>query len=336
MADPTLGLKLPVSDDRPNAPASISAGAWADRAEALGYDSIWMSEAWGADALLELAGAADRTDTIRLCTAVVNVYSRTPAVLAMAGATLQRLAEGRAVLGVGPSHAAAVEAIHDLDYDRPVRRTHEAIELVRALTRGEGPVSYDGEVFEVQDLPGFDRPVPVYNAALGEANRRATGRVADGWLPFMLPVSSLPAAFETVAETARAAGRDPDDIEVTPQLLAAVDDDPDQAIDAIRRFVAMYVGGLPNYRNALAEWYPEAAAAIGEAWENGGQEAAAEAVPEEVVFDLGVAGSPDDVRDQLESVLETPVVDCPIVYVPRSVSAAVRDRTIEALAPEHL
>lgn len=336
MDDPTIGLKLPTTDESPSRPASMSAGEWGKRAEGLGYDSIWMSEGWGVDALLSLAEIALRTETIRCCTAIVNTYSRTPPVLAMAGATLQQLSGGRAVLGVGPSHAPLVESLHTMDYDRPVRRTHEAIELVRELTGGADEVTYDGEVFEVEGYPGFDTPVPVYNAALGEANRRATGRVADGWLPYLYPVSGLREAFETIAETARAGDRDPDDIEVTPQILAAVHDDPEAAKDPIRSYVASYIGTLPNYRNALARWYPDESEAIGDAWADGGLEAAKSEVTDEIVFDLGVAGTPETARHQLREILESPVVDCPIVYVPRPVPESERDRTIEALQPARL
>lgn len=336
MPQPAIGLKLPTTDDRPNRPVSMSAGDWGERAEMLGYDSIWMSEAWGADALLTLAEVATQTEELRLCTAIVNTYSRTPAVLAMAGATLQRLSGGRAVLGVGPSHAGPVETLHGMDYDRPVRRTHEAIELVKELTGGSGDVTYRGEIFEVDGYPAFETPVPVYNAALGEANRRATGRVADGWLPYLFPVSALDEGFDTIAETARASGRDPADIEVTPQILAAVSDDPEEAKDAIRDFVAPYVGNLPNYRNALANWFPEESRAIGEAWASGGLDAARTEVTDELVSELGVAGTPETAREQLRDILETSVIDCPILYVPRSEPQSVRDRTIEELSPDRL
>lgn len=333
MTDPTIGLKLPMTSDSPSQPASMSAGAWGERAEALGYDSLWVSEAWGVDALLTLAEVAVRTERIRCGTAIVNTYSRTPPVLAMAGATLQQLSGGRAVLGVGASHESIVEPLHAMEYDRPVRRTHEAIELVKRLTGGEGEISYRGEVFQVEGYRRFETPVPVYNAALGAANRRATGRVADGWLPYLFPVSALDGAFETIADTARERGRDPDDIKVTPQILAAVDDDPDAATEPIREFVAWYVGTFPNYRRALARWYPDATEAIGEAWTEGGLDAATAAVTDELLFDLGVAGTPKRAREQLAEILNASVVDCPIVYVPLSVSPDGRDRTIEALRP---
>lgn len=336
MDGPKIGLKLPTTGDQPNRPASMSAGAWGERAEELGYESIWMSEGWGMDALLSLAQVALRTETIRCGTAIANTYSRTPPVLAMAGATLQQLSDGRAVLGVGPSHASIVETLHAMDYDRPVRRTHEAIELVTELTSSADGVTYDGEIFQVEGYPGFDASVPVYNAALGEANRRATGRVADGWLPYLFPVSALEEAFETVAEAAREAGRDPEEIEVTPQVLASVDDDPEAAALPIREYVAQYVGTLPNYRRALARWYPDESEAIGEAWADGGLEAATAAVTDELVFELGVAGTPEVAREQLARIADTTVVDCPILYVPRSVPPRERDRTIEKLRPDRL
>lgn len=333
MATPTVGLKLPTVGDTPE---DRTAAEWGQHAEDLGYDSIWMSEAWGPNSPVELASVAPQTDRIRLCTAIVNVYSRTPAVIAMAGATLQRLSDGRAVLGVGPSHPGPVETIHGIEYERPVRRTHEAIELIKLLTESTGDVGFEGELFEVDGVEGLGTEVPVHNAALGEANRRATGRVADGWLPFMLPVSALEDAFETIAQTAEAAGRDADDIQVTPQVLAAASEDPDAARDAIREFVAGYVGPLANYRNALADWFPDAAKRIGDAWADGGPAAAEAAVTDEVVHELGVAGTPEDVRAQLAEVLDRSVIDCPIMYVPRSAPEEMRDRTIEALAPRDL
>lgn len=336
MTTPTIGLKLPTKGDSPDAPASKPASEWGKHAESLGYDSIWMSEGWGTDAFVELASVAERTDKIKLCTAIVNTFSRTPPVLAMAGATLQRLSGGRAVLGVGASHATTIEGLHDMPYNRPVRRTHEAIELVKALTAGSGEVQYSGEIFEVDGYEAFEESVPVYNAALGESNRRATGRVADGWLPYIFPISALGNAFETIAETARQAGRDPDAFEVTPQILAAVSDDPEEAKGYVRSYIASYIGGLPNYRNALAGSYTEEAQSISEAWDEAGVEAAEERVTDELLFDVAVAGTVEDAREQLREILDVETVDCPIVYVPRNVPAADRDRTIEALSPAEL
>ncbi|MFB6196704.1 MAG: LLM class flavin-dependent oxidoreductase, partial [Halobacteriaceae archaeon] len=130
-------------------------------------------------------------------------------------------------LGLGTSTRKAIEDLHGEDFDRPVRRTHEAGELIRAFTRGEGRVDYDGEVFDVADFPALSGDVSVYVAALGEANRRATGRVGDGWLPHNVPFPELEDAFETVADEARDAVRDPDELRVSPSVPCAVSEDPE-------------------------------------------------------------------------------------------------------------
>lgn len=336
MSNPAVGLKLPLETDNPGTPVSKSSAEWGRHAESLGYDSIWMGEAWSVNVFVELGSVAEQTEEIQLCTAVVNTYSRTPPVLAMAGAALQQLSGGRAILGVGPSHAAIVEGLHDIPYERPVRRTHEAIELIEQLTSGGGKVDYHGEIFEVDSHPAFDESLPVYNAALGEANRRATGRVADGWLPYIFPVSKLDDAFETIAQAAREAGRDADNLEVTPQILAVVCDDPEVARDHVRSYIARYIGSLPNYRNALAGPFTEEAQTIGEAWDEGGLDAAKACVPDELLYEVGVAGTINEARDQLRDVLNEDIVDRPIVYVPRGVPEIDRDRTIEVLSPEHM
>jgi alkanesulfonate monooxygenase SsuD/methylene tetrahydromethanopterin reductase-like flavin-dependent oxidoreductase (luciferase family) len=335
MATPTVGLKIPKGTGSPIAPADRSIGSWAALAEDLSYDSVWTSEGWEGSALVELAEAAMRTTDVRLCTAIVNCYSRTPASLAMAAASLSRLSDGRFVLGLGTSHPDFVEELHGMAYDRPVRRVHETIELCKAFTSGADSVTYDGELFQVDGYAAFDTPVPVYNAALGAANRRATGRVADGWIPYLLPLSGLDALFETIADAARAAGRDPDAIEVAPQVLAVVADDRSTARDHLRSFVAPYLDWA-NYRNALGEHFPEAVEAIAAAREAGDEAAAAANVTDEMLDELAVSGRPEDARDQLRAIIERPGIDTPIVYVPRGVPADLRTQTIEALAPTEL
>lgn len=310
--------------------------SFARRVESVGYDALWTGELWGRDAFVALTRAAEVTDSLRLGTAIANVYGRSPATLAQAAASLDRVTDTEVRLGLGTSTQKAIEDLHGVPFENPPRQLHEAAAVARRFLEGEDRVYYDGERFQVADFPALNVDVPVYTAALGPATRRATGRVADGWLPYLYPISGLEEAFETVAETARAAGRDPDDIEVTPQILAAVDDDPEAAKEPIRSYVASYIGTLPNYRNALAQWYPEESEAIGDAWAEGGLEAAKSEVTDEIVFDLGVAGTPETARDQLGEILETSVVDCPIVYVPRGVPDSDRDRTIEELQPAHL
>ena len=306
---------------------------FAVRCEDLGYDACWTGELWGRDAFVTLTAVADAIDRIDLGTAIVNIFSRSAATLAAATATLTEVAPGGVRLGIGPSTKKAIEDLHGRDYDRPVRRLHETAELVAAFTAGEGRVDYDGETVSVADFPALDADVPVYTAALGPAARRATGRVADGWLPHNVPFPELADAFETVAETAREAGRNPDAITVAPYVPAAVADDPSAARGAVRGHLAYYVGSGEGYRRAVATAFPDEAARIAEAWGAGERDTARGAVTEEMVDALGVAGTPEVARERFEAVASLETVDHPIVVVPDGGAEATAERTVEALAP---
>ena len=330
---PNLGVKLPLTGGLPMWPKDRKAGEWATFVEDLGYDSLWMTEAWGANAFVHLTEVALETERLQLGTAVTNVYARSPAVLAMAAASLARLSNGRAILGLGTGHPAVIEGLHDTPYEQPVRRTHETIEAIRAFTGGDKSVDYDGELFETSGFPGLDEPVRIFNAALGEANRRATGRVADGWLPYLLPFSQLTEAHETIATTAHEVGRDPAEIEVRPQVLAVVDEDLETARQPIREYLANYVGNYEAYRNVVREVFPDEVSAIAEAWNSGDEATAVATVTNEMVSEFGVAGPPERVRDELRDVLDIDVVDACIVYVPNGASVETYERTFTELAP---
>jgi alkanesulfonate monooxygenase SsuD/methylene tetrahydromethanopterin reductase-like flavin-dependent oxidoreductase (luciferase family) len=228
----------------------------------------------------------------------------------------------------------------DWEDPNPVRRAHETIELAKRFLEEEGRVEYDGEVFDVADFPSLGTGVPVYHAALGKANRRVVARLADGWMPHNVPFPDLEASFEYVAEHAREAGRDPEDVAVAPYVPAAVDDDPAAARDAVRGHVAYYVGSGKGYERAVATRFPDEAAEVAAHWRGDGRErdrgAAKGAVTDGMVEALGVAGTPGTARQQLRDLLDLDVVDEPMIAVPQNASAETVERTVEELSPERL
>jgi alkanesulfonate monooxygenase SsuD/methylene tetrahydromethanopterin reductase-like flavin-dependent oxidoreductase (luciferase family) len=321
------GLLLPPADVMD--PVGI-----ATTAESLGYGSVWMPELWGSDGFVQLGVVARETDDIRLGTAIANVFSRSPAVLAMAAATVDRYANGRMVLGTGVSTPKAIEDLHGMDYENPVRRAHETVAIAkRYLSEGDDTVSYEGKMFEVADFEALDAEVPVYHAAMGPANRRVVARLADGWIPHNLPFSEIPDALEQIEETAAGAGRDVDEITVAPYVPAAIsDDDPERARDGVRSHVAYYVGNGEGYRKAVAQRFPDEASEVAELWRDGQREAAKRAVTDEMVDALGVAGTTAEARERLADLQEGPV-DLPIITVPEpAVDLALE--TINGLAPD--
>lgn len=309
--------------------------AFAERAESLQYDALWTGELWGRDAFVGLTQAAERTDEITLGTAIANVYGRSPATLAQAAGTLSEAADGRIRLGLGTSTRKAVEDLHGMAFDNPARRLHETTELVREFLQGSGRVSYEGELFDVADFPALETDVPVYTAALGPSTRRATGRTAEGWLPHNIPFEDLSDAFETVAETARERGRDPETIAVAPYVPSAVSEDPSRARDVIRGHIAYYVGSGEGYRRAVANRFPEGAEAVAEAWRAGNREQAREAVTDEMVAALGVSGTPTEARKQFETIASRSVIDESLVVIPGGTPEEIKELTVETLSPKN-
>lgn len=306
---------------------------FAERAEQLGYDECWTGELWGRDSFVALTRAALRTDDLQLGTAIINVYGRSPATISQAAATLDDAADGRFTLGLGTSTRKVVEDLHSAAFDNPARQLHEAVELTKRYLGDDGRVSYEGKNFEVADFPPLSADVDVYAAALGPATRRATGRTADGWLPHNIPFERLGEAFETIAETAEQANRNPDAIETKPYVPSAASEDPERARAAIRGHLAYYVGSGEGYRRAVAQQFPEEADAIGEAWRSGDRDGARAAVTDEMIGALGVAGTPEEAREQLADIASLDAIDVPLVVIPDGTDEELRTETMEALGP---
>ncbi|WP_435194812.1 LLM class flavin-dependent oxidoreductase [Natronomonas sp. EA1] len=319
------GLLLPQRGDDP-VPLAV-------RAEELGYESAWLGELWGTSSVVTLTRIAERTNEIDVGSAILNVFSRTPAVLAMTAASIDDASDGRFRLGVGTSTPKAVEDLHGMTFDRPVRRAHEAIELTNALL-GEGRVQYDGEVFHAADFPGLGTDIPVYHAALGRANRRVVARLCDGWIPHNVPFPELPSAFDYIVDHLPE-GRSPDDIAVAPYVPSAVSEDPAEARDAIRGHIAYYVGSGKGYERAVASRFPGEAEAVASAWQAGDRGEAVSLVTDEMVRALGIAGTPAEAREQFRSLLAMAVIDEPLVTIPNN-ATDLAETTIEALSPQAL
>ena len=320
-----LGLVIPRTGSHDPTDLAIDA-------ERMGYDSVWMGELWGTSSVVKLSEIAARTDEVELGPAILNVFSRTPAVLAMTAATLDRTSDGRASFGVGTSTPRAIENVHGLEFERPVRRAHETIDVIQRILTGDEPVDYDGELIDVSGVPPVNRDVPIYHAALGSANRRVVGRLCDGWIPHHIPFSEYDDAFEVIASAAREADRDPSEITVAPYVPAAVSEDADEAYDALRGHIAYYTGSSGGYQNAIGTKFPDRADRIAEAWRDGDRAAAADLVTDEIVEDLGVAGTPETAPDRLRELVDETIIDRPLVTIPEQAADELAEGTIEALA----
>ena len=161
-------------------------------AERLGYDSVWTAEAYGSDAVTPAAWIAARTERIHVGTAIMQIPARTPAMTAMTAMTLDALSDGRFRLGVGVSGPQVVEGWHGQPFGKPLKKTREYVDIVRAVLRREKPVEYRGEYYQIPytgpDATGLGKPlksilhgradIPIYLAAIGPRNVALAAEIA--------------------------------------------------------------------------------------------------------------------------------------------------------------
>jgi len=313
-----LGLNLGYAPPGTN-PASLV--PLVQTAERLGYDSVWAAEAWGTDAVTVLAWLGASTTTIKLGSAILQIPGRTPANTAMTAATLDLMSGGRLILGLGTSGPQVVEGWHGQPWGKPLGKTREYIELVRAALRRE-VVEHQGEHYRIPyDGPGATglgkplklmlRPlradIPIYLAAIGPKNVALAAEIADGWLPIFV----VPERFDDAFGQSLAGARDGFEIAATASVL--VGDDVQALRDGLKPQLALYVGGMGakgrNFYNALVRRYGFEADAgrIQELYLGGHHRDAIAAVPDELVDAVALVGPKERIRDRLAAWRETPV-----------------------------
>src|SRR3954453_21646923 len=267
-------------------------------AERLGYDSVWTAEAYGSDAATILAWLAQATSRIKLGSAIFQMPGRSAAMTAMTAATIDQLSAGRMLLGIGSSGPQVAEGWHGQRFARQLQRTREYVDVVRmALARER--VEFKGETLELPppDGPGkalkltiqpVQERIPIYIAAIGPRNTTLAAEIGDGWLPTLFSPEHV-GEFRPLLEEgfARAGGgKSFADFDIVPTVSAMVSSDHASARDAMRAYVALYVGGMgsrtQNFYNALAQRYgfEDAAREVQELYLEGRKDEAAAALPD--------------------------------------------------------
>ncbi len=287
-------------------------------AEKLGYDSVWVAEAWGSDAVSLLSWVGASTARIALGTAILQIPSRTPALTAMTAATLDRLSGGRLLLGLGVSGPQVVEGWHGVPYGKPLARTRETVEIVRLVLARDEPLVFRGESYAIPVegselgkplklmMSPLRKNVPIYLAALGPKNVALAAEIADGWLPvFYSPFHAGVFREALDAGFAKRAGAKPFDI--APGVIVAIGSDLEECFDSVRPQLALYVGGMgapgKNFYNDIAcrYGYEKEAASIQVLYLQGKKKEAIAAVPSALVDEVALCGPKERIRDRLQA-----------------------------------
>jgi len=306
----------------------------AQAAEELGYESIWVPETWGVDAVSLLAVLARETDRIKLASGVFNVYSRSAALIAQTAATLQDASHGRFILGLGASGPTVVENWHGMAFHRPLERTREYVAAIRLALAGQ-PVDVEGNQMRLQGFRLLNPPtqaVPIYIAALGRKNVRLSGEIADGWLPIFAARGHMATLFDEFRGAAVTAGRKPSSLDIAAYVPVLIGSRGDQLL---RRQLAHYIGGMGSFYAdfVTSAGFAEEAVAIRVAWEAGNRREAENLVSDRLL-EICTAGSEPAVARRRLAEYRREGIALPVIGFPHGSSMAEIMATLQALAPQ--
>lgn len=311
-----LGLHLGYSGADYQVPVEL-----VQRAEQLGYSSVWTAEAYGTDAVTPLAYLAAKTERIKLGTAIMQLSARTPANAAMSAATVDTMAGGnRFIAGIGVSGPQIVEGWYGQPWGRPYYRIKDYVAIMRKIWKREAPVSHEGtEIslpFTGEGALGVGKPlksilhmnpdIPIYLGTGNEATVKLTGEIADGWLPLGFVPGSLPEYLPWLEEGFRRAGNGKSlkSFEIQASCHVEVNSNVREALDKMKPEVALYVGGMghkdKNYHKDMLvrRGFGEAADRIQELYLAKRKDEAAAAVPDEWVDLKSLVGPPARIKQR--------------------------------------
>jgi F420-dependent oxidoreductase-like protein len=301
-------------------------------AEALGFDTVWTSEASGTDAVSPIAYIAGQTSTIKVGTNIMQMAGRSPATTAMTAVTLDSLSGGRFVLGLGVSGPAVVEGWHSMRYGKPISRSREYITIVREIVARKKPLEFHGEYFDIpyqgEGATGLARPIklmvrprrpriPLFLAAIGPNNVRLALEMCDGILPPVYSPYKEHLFFAGQADRATIDAQRQDlglgPVQLAPFVPVIVGDDVDKCIDKMRPTIAFWLGAMGpktmNFYNRMAcrFGYEKEATEIQELYWEGKRSEAAARVPVELADEISLCGPRERIRDRLDAWRESSV-----------------------------
>jgi F420-dependent oxidoreductase-like protein len=291
--------------------------AVAQEADRLGYAVCWAAEAYGSDAATVLSFVAARTERIDVGSAIFQIPARTPAMTAMTAATLDTLSGGRFRLGLGVSGPQVSEGWYGVRFDKPLARTREYVEIIRKAMSRER-LTHQGANWTLP-LPGgpgkalkltvhpVREHIPLYIAAIGPKNLEQTGEIADGWLGIFFSPEHAEQSLDPLRAGRAKAGLTLDGFDLCPTVNITVGEDITAAVDSLRDYVALYIGGMGskerNFYNQLAcrMGYEQAAAEVQERYLAGDKQGAAAAVPHDLIDAVSLLGPKERIADRMRA-----------------------------------
>ncbi|WP_067960661.1 LLM class flavin-dependent oxidoreductase [Nitrosopumilus sp. Nsub] len=271
-------------------------------------DSIWIPETWGMENFSIMSAVANNTKNQKIGSSIINIYSRSPATIAMGAATTDTLSDGRIILGLGTSSVPIVEDFHGAKFDSPVQRMKEYVEIIRmALSKKQ--INYSGKIFQLNNFTLLIEPkrnaIPIYLAAINEKMVNLTWEMADGVIFYLRPLEEMKKTITKMQSKKR--------IDVTCQIITCVSENAEEAILRAKKTLAFYVSVGSIYREFLSKnGFQNETKNIYEEFKNSGFKSNHELVTDSMLNSLCIAGNPSDIKKQLQKFRDVGI-DLPII-----------------------
>lgn len=294
-------------------------------AEELGYESAWMAEGHGGDQFSILTACALQTQRILLGAGISVVFVRSAPTIAMAAASVDQFSDGRFILGLASGHREMVEGEHGVRYHRPIQHIREYVDIIRGLLR-DGVIQHDGELIKIENFDFWFKHtnprIPIFLGAVNPRMLEVCGEIADGVMLTHITLDKVREAVKHIATGAKRAGRRPEDIDVSAMWGCFVAADRNEARERYRDYLALYPIRLARYRKLMADaGFPGEVEAISRANEEGNMPLARSLVPDELIDQIGLVGTPEDVAKKLQEHREAGVnlpIIAPLVEGPKA------------------
>ena len=282
-------------------------------------DSVWIPETWGMEVFSMLSTVSQIVKNSKIGSSIINIYSRTPALVAMGSVTLDTLSNGRFIIGLGTSSEPIVHEWHSLDFKNPIHRMREYVEIIRLIMSGN-KVDYDGKIFHLKNFNLLIKPprkqIPIYLAAVNQKMVELTWEIADGVIFYLRPIHELQNTIQKMQSKKK--------IDVASQFITCVSNDAEKAIDRAKKTLAFYISVGKIYREFLAKnGFSNETENIYEEFKKSGLTSNYKLVTDAMLDSLVICGTPDDCRKKFDRFINAgvtlPILQFnPIEYVMES------------------
>ena len=271
-------------------------------------DTVWIPETWGMENFSMLSMASKENSFSKIGSSIVNIYSRSPSLIAMGAATIDTISNKRLVLGLGTSTKPLIEDFHGDKFEKPVKRMKEYVEIIRLILTGK-TINYSGEIFSLKDFSLLIKPprniIPIYLAAVNQKMVELAWEIADGVIFYLRPKNEIKSTITSMKHQKK--------IDTTLQIITCIHDDSEKAIFRAKKTIAFYVSVGKIYREFLAQnGFKNETKNIFEEYKKTGLTNNHEFVPESMVNELCISGTPNECKKQLKQFRETGI-NLPII-----------------------